>query len=170
MIYLPLFITLMINLPLFTTLVIYLPLFTTLIINLPLFITLVIYLPLFTTLMIYLPLFTTFVIYLPLFITLMINLPLFTTFVIYLPFLLLSAYYDSECLMDNPFYQEPTQECDLCQDTHDVEEIRTGHIMFPLVKRYSRQQRPFVFKVSFVCLFFFCLTNSIKKNNTKFNK
>ena len=68
--------------------------------------------------------------------------------------------------MDNPFYQEPTQECDLCQDTHDVEELRTGQIMFPLVKRYSRQQRPFVFKVSFVCFFVLRIPYKKTKQNS----
>ncbi|VDI55335.1 Hypothetical predicted protein [Mytilus galloprovincialis] len=60
----------------------------------------------------------------------------------------ITSYYDAECLLDNPFFREPTQECDLCMDTHEVKLMTESKHW--LVKRHCQQQQPFVFKPKLV--------------------
>lgn len=56
--------------------------------------------------------------------------------------------YDSECIFNNPWFEEPTFECSWCENVKDIERLNDTQDQ-ELIGDFMRQARPVIFKVHF---------------------
>ena len=54
--------------------------------------------------------------------------------------------YDSECIIVNPWFEEPAMECIWCEEVKNIETFNDTANQ-ELISEYLRQARPMIFKV-----------------------
>ncbi|XP_062591182.1 uncharacterized protein LOC134252697 [Saccostrea cucullata] len=57
----------------------------------------------------------------------------------------ITSLYDAECLVENPWYEEPTLECNWCENIKNIESLNDTK-NHDLIDEFMREARPIVFK------------------------